>query len=164
MAFICALWLMPRVTPARFISGTRGLREAANYTEPVAGPVAAPSQDAAPESSLDFRFGTIVFRENSPFGMITVGKDTPKHPGNKALFINYRDMCHSTQTISESKVAVLNADQLAPGAELLNIGLGCGFTASYAASTVFSEENRGVVNLPKVHVMVRVAALHQRVL
>lgn len=75
------------------------------------------------------RFGQILFQENSPFGLVTVGQEK----NNKALFINYRDMCKSQGHVSESALGKIAADILPIDSEVLNIGLGCGFTAAAIA-------------------------------
>lgn len=82
---------------------------------------------------LDAMFGKILFQKISPFGRITIGEDVFGDPNDKALFINYRDMCHSQSHVSESEMGSLVAQQAPVGSRILNIGLGCGFTADAIA-------------------------------
>ncbi len=126
------------------------------------------------DQKINARFGDVVFRETSPFGLITVGKVL----GIKTLFINYREMC----TEDKGRNSVIASDVLSEetahhikGGTALNIGLGCGMTAAHlakfadithldiaeinpvihkVASTVFKKENHGVVHDPKVNVMI----------
>ncbi|MBL1274595.1 MAG: fused MFS/spermidine synthase [Ectothiorhodospiraceae bacterium] len=116
--------------------------------------------------SLTERFGKILFQKQSPFGRITVGTNVLGIPGNKALFINYRDMCLSIDNESERRLGLFATSRLNSGARVLNIGLGCGFTASQvlanqsvasidiveinpvvveAARLYFNKENEGVL-------------------
>jgi spermidine synthase len=85
------------------------------------------------DDTLERRFGTVIFQEQSRYGRVTVGTDL-KRPGSKTLFINYRDMCRSAVHRSETSMASIVNLLLRPRASVLNIGLGCGFTASELAS------------------------------
>lgn len=85
---------------------------------------------------LDKRFGDILFQEQSPYGLITIGKNGQGGMGVKGLYINYRDMCFSNnpsepgvKESSESIIADLTVAKLPQNSKVLNIGLGCGFTA-----------------------------------
>lgn len=123
------------------------------------------------KEQLDVKFGKIVFQKNSPFGMITVGDNALAIPGNRGLFVNYRDMCHSKINQSEKMMGKVTADHLPQNSNILNIGLGCGFTANQIAShqnvkhldiaeinpivaeasgNYFSVENNQVLKSPKV--------------
>jgi predicted membrane-bound spermidine synthase len=42
------------------------------------------------------KFGNVIFEEDTVYGTVRVGRDV-RYQGNKVLFINYRDMCHSGQ-------------------------------------------------------------------
>ena len=58
-----------------------------------------------------------------------MGDDANQVPGNRGLFINYRDMCHSMMSESERMLGELTVSNLEANARVLNIGLGCGITA-----------------------------------
>jgi spermidine synthase len=126
---------------------------------------------------LDARFGHVIFQKESPYGRVTVGSSGP----TTYLFLNYRGMCQEQEGARKgegtfqpiSTIARLVQPLLAPGSEVLDIGLGCGFTASelafskntkhvdiveinpviVEASRYFS--NRGVLSAPNVnlHIM-----------
>jgi spermidine synthase len=90
----------------------------------------------APEyPELDKYFGNVLFQEVSPYGRITIGDNAFGDTGNKVLFINYRDMCHSKSHESESIMGTLVADKSPGGSRILNVGFGCGFTAGAIASS-----------------------------
>ena len=76
-------------------------------------------------------FGKIFFQESSAFGLVTVGE---KPAGVRHLFINRREMCTNVQNESEKNLARIPF-QLTPlqNADVLSIGLGCGFTAQALA-------------------------------
>lgn len=119
---------------------------------------------------LDKMFGTILFQQISPYGRITVGNNAFNEQDNKVLFINYRDMCHSKAHESESLMGKLVADKSPASSRILNVGFGCGFTASAiagqknvkyldiaeinpvipkASGVHFKVENQDVLNNPK---------------
>ena len=119
---------------------------------------------------LDARFGTVLFQEQSPFGKVTVGNNALNTTNNKALFINYRPMCTTANHSSENEVGSFVTAHLRAEARVLNIGLGCGFTAhtlesqdvvselsiveinpivAKAAQTQFGEENGHVLESVK---------------
>jgi len=85
-------------------------------------------------SELISRIGDILFQKESPYGTITVGKGAFGQYENKALFINHRDMCHSNSNFTELFLGKVASFNLPENAEVLNIGLGCGFTASVVSS------------------------------
>lgn len=126
-------------------------------------------------SGLNARFGNVLFQKASPYGVITVGYNAAYMSKNKALFINYRDMCHSIGNFSESTIATLTAGELPAGSRVVNIGLGCGFTARSlansdrvrklaiieinpvvveASETYFKTENQDVLHNPKTTLIV----------
>ena len=119
---------------------------------------------------LDSIFGKILFQQMSPFGRITIGADAFDEKGNKALFVNYRDMCRSSQHESEAGIGALVAARSPENSRILSIGFGCGFTAKAiagarkvakldiaeinrtivaGAAQHFSKENDDVLNNPK---------------
>lgn len=81
------------------------------------------------------RFGRILFQEFSPYGTVTVSQQLEGNEMDKALYINYRDMCHTKRNESELSLGLLVAEILPRNSRVLNIGLGCGFTASAIASS-----------------------------
>jgi spermidine synthase len=85
--------------------------------------------------TLEERFGRVLFQRESPYGRVTVGEHAHTIKDNRALFINYRDMCHSKLAASEKLLAEIALSQLPPGSRVLNIGLGCGFTAGRIAAS-----------------------------
>lgn len=128
-----------------------------------------------PAVDMDDRFGTVLFQKESPFGRVTVGQMARKKmANNKMLFINYRPMC-TTFSDSEPQLAETALRQVSPGSRVLNIGLGCGFTASELAfhpntkhldiveinpvipeaTRFFSKENNNVLEAPhtNLHIM-----------
>lgn len=128
------------------------------------------------KSNLDQKLGKIVFQKNSPYGMITVGDDALDIKGNRGLFVNYRDMCHSLVNQSEKMMGKVTADHLRKKSRVLNIGLGCGFTANAIASNenvfkldiaeinpviaeaaekYFVKDNNNVLRLPKVALFIK---------
>jgi spermidine synthase len=82
---------------------------------------------------LKKRFGNILYQKISPYGVVTIGNNAFGVKNNKVLFINYRDMCWSEDHASESTIGQLLAQQLPMQSHILNIGLGCGFTADAVA-------------------------------
>jgi len=126
--FVLAILIGPklvlRIIPAVFlaciilISFRSGKSEFRNYlTEP----------------SLSVRFGTILFQKISPYGVVTIGNNVFGSQGLKGLFINYRGMCLSPSHESESSLGRLATQELPFDSRVLNIGLGCGFTAQSIA-------------------------------
>jgi len=127
---------------------------------------------APPRENLESRFGSVLFQRESDYGRITVGNDAFSQPGKKVLFINYRDMCHSDFHESEDFLGVVATAFLQPGSRVLNLGLGCGFTAAkilespnvalldiveinpvmVEACEVFAGDNRGVIGDKRVHI------------
>ncbi len=121
-------------------------------------------------------FGAILFQEDSPFGKVTVGlktHDTTKD--QKQLFINYRIMCDSTGYSSETGIGELSVKQQGEHLKVVNIGLGCGFTADalvskpnidnltiveinpvvVKASKYFNDENDDVLSSPKTKLIIQ---------
>jgi spermidine synthase len=102
-------------------------------------------------------FGRIVAQEQSPFGLVTVGDDAMGREGDRAMFIGWRDMCHSVLHGSETALANNTVTQLGPGARVLNIGLGCGFTAgaiagsSKVAALEIAEINPVIARMAREH-------------
>ena len=93
-------------------------------------PNATKSELLMPEfPQLDGMFSHILFQEVSPFGKITIGENGLGDSADKVLFVNYRDVCHSQSHDSESKIGSLATSNLPDNSHVLNIGLGCGFTA-----------------------------------
>lgn len=155
-------------------------------TSPAGSPPVKREQSAplAPEyRHLDDRFGKILFQEMSPFGKVTVGTNVLGIPGNKGLFINYRDMCLSIEHESESVLGTEAVRNLPNNARILNIGLGCGYTAhsivsarnvghvdiveinpvvAQAARSLFAEENGRVLESPKTKLIVEDGASYVR--
>ncbi len=127
--------------PAARIAALAAAAATLAYTFTVAEPEALRATAATTpsaqvnQSPLDARFGRVRFRQDSPFGVITVGDDANGLLGDRVLFINYRDMCHSLQDESERVLAETTVGLLSPGARVLNIGLGCGFTAGSIAES-----------------------------
>ncbi len=125
--------------------------------------------------SLANKFGKILFREQSPFGLITVGQKIVNDKISKRLFINYRAMCGTDINESEIKISTLTAHEIPINSRVLNIGLGCGFTAreiagsnkikwldiaeinpvvAHASRLHFSDENNNVLNMPKTQLTI----------
>lgn len=134
-------------------------------------------------SYLSKRFGDVLFREPSPFGQITIGNNAFGRPGNKVLFINYRDMCWSAEHGSESRMANIAIAPLPVNSRVLNIGLGCGFTAAEVlrqpnvaeldiaeinpvvakgTARYFKAENQDVLGSPKTNLYLRDGAEYIR--
>lgn len=128
------------------------------------------------KNDLDKKLGKIVFQKNSPYGVITVGDGALDIKGNRGLFVNYRDMCHSLVNQSEKMMGRVTADHLRKKSHVLNIGLGCGFTANGIASNenvykldiaeinpvvaeaakyYFTKENNDVLKSPKVALFIK---------
>ncbi|MEJ0063857.1 MAG: fused MFS/spermidine synthase [Alphaproteobacteria bacterium] len=134
---------------------------------PIQNPVLPAVPTVVTPVALDLRFGGIVFQKESPYGQITVGAMPPK--GTKRLFINYRAMCMPPAP-SETLLAKTAMDMVGKDSEALNIGLGCGMTASALAfhehtksldiveinpvipeaTKQFTKENKDVLNAPHV--------------
>ncbi len=168
---------------------TRALAGASVAAVALFGVLAHPRSDdvAAPDSDhavpLSDRFGTVLFSEPSPFGTVRVGEGAHHVKGNRALFINFRDMCHSEMDESEVALAETTTWQLQDGAHVLNVGLGCGFTAGNivkskrvasleiaeinpvvvrAAREMFGAYNFRVLEQKKTHLFVQDGAEHLR--
>lgn len=103
---------------------------------PISG-VASAGAQGAPD--LEARFGVVLESRESPFGRVTVGEGAHGVPGNRALFINYRDMCHSLLDESELTLGSVTAGALHVKGAVLSIGLGCGMTASALAESASVE-------------------------
>lgn len=80
---------------------------------------------------LENRFGEILFQEESSFGRITIGDLGSR----KGLFINYRHMCLARESEDGDNIGKIAAQNLKPNSKVLNIGLGCGFTAANLAAS-----------------------------
>lgn len=79
------------------------------------------------DPELEKRFGTVIFREASPYGTVTVGEESN---GERKMFIHYRAMCASSSgNVSEGELGRLLGVMARPAERALNIGLGCGTTA-----------------------------------
>lgn len=178
LALVLALELWPVSNPASSAQQAQARPTTpalATAKPPASAPL--PTAPLAPDyPQLSDRFGQVLFQKNSPFGRITVGMNALYIPGNKGLFINYRDMCFSIEHGSETLLGFETVKALPKGARVLNIGLGCGYTASSiaaarnvshldvieinpvvaeAAATLFAEENHHVLAQPKttLHLM-----------
>ena len=127
-----------------------------------AAPIGSTTLPELPELTYPYagsgkRFGQVVEQRASAFGFITIGDDALGVPGNRALFVNYRDMCQTADTQSEATLAERALIGVRSGARVLNIGLGCGFTAATAAGLEevarvdVAEINPTVVDLSKRH-------------
>jgi len=129
---LCALLVRGRTLRLAFVGA---IVLASGYAVYTRGTVALANQTYhfEGEEKLKRRFGTVLFQETSPYGRVTVGID-PRRGNRKTLFINYRDMCHSDASESEVLMASEVGALLRPPASVMNIGLGCGFTASEVAS------------------------------
>lgn len=127
------------------------------------------------EARMGAPLGSVIAREESPFGPITVRTGTLGKPGNRALFIGLRGMCYSLSGASETYLATTTLIGLKPGARVLNIGLGCGLTAGTLAASPkvavleiaeinpvvarmarsqFGEANGHVLDLAKTHLFI----------
>lgn len=72
-------------------------------------------------------FGSIIFQKESPYGTVTVGRIG----GIATLYINLRAMCSDDkEALTEKLLGSVAADNINKGSSVLNIGLGCGRTAS----------------------------------
>ncbi|OGT20369.1 MAG: hypothetical protein A2V90_08080 [Gammaproteobacteria bacterium RBG_16_57_12] len=165
-------------------AGTASTTKTVAGLAPIAGALETPLPPLAPQyPDLDDRFGHVIFQEMSPFGRVTVGMHARQIPGNKGLFINYREMCHSIEHESEMQLGWQTVKHLTAGARVLNIGLGCGYTASRiaqsphvarldiveinpvvarAAGEYFAQENQGVLTLPKTNLIIQDGAEYVR--
>jgi spermidine synthase len=77
----------------------------------------------------------VLYQSNSSFGLIRVVKEKDKDKNKKVLMINNRDMCGYPGSPSERALAnIILKDRSATENKVLNIGLGCGFTASEIVS------------------------------
>ena len=79
-------------------------------------------------------FGTVVFQKSSEYGIVTVGEyysrtDSMRQIKNRSLWINHRDMCFSDNFQSEYELGSTTVKFLKENPKVLNLGLGCGFTA-----------------------------------
>ncbi|MFS4459261.1 spermidine synthase [Bdellovibrio sp. HCB2-146] len=118
----------------------------------------------------------ILYQEDSKFGKVTIVKNNIGMNENKELFINYRIMCRTSVRLAEDSLASLSFRKVEqPHMNVLNIGLGCGFTAStvlksYAdlsldiaeinekvakgTATYFRKENNAVLEDPRVRLII----------
>ena len=133
------------------------------------------NNDFPENKELNKWFGDILFQKNSPFARITVGNNALGQKNNKGLFINYRVMCTSNQHDSEDELGAMAAYNLPENAKVLNIGLGCGYTANKLAQNpkvknlhiaeinpviveangqFFHEENQNILKNPKTKLFV----------
>lgn len=118
----------------------------------------------------------ILYQEDSKFGKVTIVKNVVGLTENKELFINYRIMCRTRMRIAEDSLASLSFLKVEqPHLNVLNIGLGCGFTASTVlqsypdlqldiaeinekvakgAATYFRKENNAVLEDPRVRLFI----------
>lgn len=126
----------------------------------------------------------ILFQKNSPFGVITVGKNSKsqitQQEGQKFLRINDRPMCGGFEgqksAGAESYLGEKTATNIKEGSKVLAVGLGCGYTARglvdsqniqqvtqveinpvivEAARDYFSDENKDVVKAPKLNLVIQ---------
>jgi spermidine synthase len=118
----------------------------------------------------------ILFQEDSKFGKVTIVKNEVGTTENKELFINYRIMCRTSLHVAEDNLAALSFRRVEqPHLDVLNIGLGCGFTASTVlqshadlnldiaeinekvakgTATYFRKENNAVLEDPRVRLII----------
>lgn len=118
----------------------------------------------------------ILYQEDSKFGKVTITKNKIGMIDNKELFINYRVMCRTRMRIAEDGLASLSFHKVEQTRmNVLNIGLGCGFTASTiaqshkdlhldiveinekvakGAATYFRKENNAVLEDPRVQLII----------
>ncbi len=129
------------------------------------------------------RFGQVIFQKSSPFGVVTVGQNAYGVKGNKTLFINYRPMCGYKDRDSEEALGLWVAEKGPADSRVLNIGLGCGYTAeslaihpnvskvdiieinpvvAQACREYFSLENKGVLGSPKANLIIEDGANYIR--
>lgn len=135
-----------------------------------------------------FRFGDqILFQKESSYGTVTVAQRSigPFHPPYKTLYIDYRNMCHTNADLSRSERQLGNfaMENVGSNAHILNIGLGCGITASEVAKSskmakldiveinsvvieankkFFQIENGGLATNPNVHIIENDGAMYIR--
>ena len=76
-------------------------------------------------TNLHANYGEIIFIEESPFGQVFVSQNKDM----RGLYINYRNMCFN-KTYSEKSLAKLTGDNIPQNSKVVNIGLGCGHTAT----------------------------------
>ncbi|WP_413289776.1 spermidine synthase [Bdellovibrio sp. HCB337] len=118
----------------------------------------------------------ILYQEDSKFGKVTIIKNQVGMTENKELFINYRIMCRTSVRLAEDSLASLSFLKVEqPHLNVLNVGLGCGFTASTVlkshqdlqldiaeinekvakgAATYFRKENNAVLEDPRVRLII----------
>lgn len=118
----------------------------------------------------------ILYQEDSRFGKVTIVKNNVGMNENKELFINYRIMCRTSLHLAEDSLASLSFRKVEQQhLDVLNIGLGCGFTAatvvrSYddlnldiaeinekvakGTATYFRKENNAVLEDPRVRLII----------
>lgn len=75
----------------------------------------------------------VLSQENSSFGVVSVVELLEAQLNQRMLYINYRPMCISSQSGSESEeklASLLANEKQGEGESVLNIGLGCGMTAA----------------------------------
>lgn len=110
-------------------------------------------------ASAPIDIGKILFREQSPFGLIQVAEKGSGAQIDKTLYVNFRSMCvfSSSANQSENQIAKLSGDVLHPGGSVLNIGLGCGMTAG----TLARHKNIASVNIIEINpVIVKASKQH----
>lgn len=129
-------------------------------------------------------FGEVIYQEPSPYGVVTIGEKIGVDESTyRGLFINYRDMCWSKDNFSETQLGRLTSANLNNFSLVLNIGLGCGFTAQSLAESSkinlleiveinpvvveackkhFSNLNGNVLESPKVKLLVENGAEYVR--
>lgn len=74
--------------------------------------------------------GTVLFQEQSSFGIVSVTNEPDSDPPTKRLLINRRNMCSIGNRHSQVPIgAWVFLKKEKPLLKVLNIGLGCGFTA-----------------------------------
>lgn len=128
-------------------------------------------------------FGEIIFQKPSAYGVVTVGEKLDPNYDKiaKRLFINHRCMCSGTYNVSESELAQNTLNTVKNRAEILSIGLGCGYTANVVASSnkidsltimeinpvvidafrqEFSKINQSILKNPKVNLTLKDGVEH----
>lgn len=160
---VCALTMIGLA-----VKGTRLQRSAAVILTAVA---LWPAFRPALKDPLLAAGSSIVFQKPSPYGTVTVVSRAGSRGDDKTLFINHRGMCNSLGARSERALAQLAMRDWHPeDRAVLNIGLGCGFTAdevlksqssaqldiveinkvvAEASSVYFRRENDGVLENPR---------------
>ena len=141
--------------------------------------IASPPKNKGKLIPYRSEFGDVIFQEASPYGVVTVGISKSKELGDsQKLWINHRCMCASSYYISEHQLGFLTISNLTGNSNnVLNIGLGCGFTAGAimkehekvnqltimeinpavikACTENFSQYNDSIVYHPKVDLLLK---------